>query len=63
MKTARREWIKLPVGAEDFLGKKVVKGKLLLMNFQLKCKKTVNGEKNPKRFSKGALKKIICLIL
>ena len=38
------------ISFEDFLKKKVVKGKLLLMNFQLKCKKTVNGEKNPKRF-------------
>lgn len=38
------------ISFQQFLNKKVVKGKLLLMNFQLKCKKTVNGEKNPKRF-------------
>lgn len=38
------------ISFQQFLNKKIVRGRLLLMNFQLKCNKTVNGEKNPKRF-------------
>ena len=38
------------ISFQQFLNKKVVKGKLLLMNFQLKCNKTVDGVANPKRF-------------
>ena len=35
---------------QEFLNRKIVKGTLLLMNFQMKCNKTVDGVKNPKRF-------------
>lgn len=38
------------ISFQQFLNKRIVRGKLLLMNFQLKCNKTVDGVRNPKRF-------------